>query len=201
MNNHVFQDPDLAELDRIWPLGRQLVVPDDGCVVVAGAYEGRYMSYLLELFPTAYLFGYEPQKAKFDMLNERIGKNPRVVLYDRGLGTAGRMTFLGNGGTDGASVASSAGKCVPARINDAVWEFGAYKNIDLLLLNIEGSEWPLIPYLLDELMHHRIRSMAIQFHPKYVSQERADQVIEYLLEYYARPYWDYPSWTYWQRRD
>jgi FkbM family methyltransferase len=201
--SHTFTDPDLAELDRIWPLGRQLVVPEHGDIIVVGAYEGRYMAYFRELFPTASLTGYEPQMAKFEVLKSRFANQLQVILFNAGLATAARSVHLGNWGTDGATVATTDDHAYGLKVKmwDAVEELSSHLSIDLLLLNCEGSEWPLIPYILDEMMHHRIRTMAIQFHPKYVSREREARVFEYLLEYYTRPYWDYPTWTYWQRRD
>jgi hypothetical protein len=188
-----FKDPDLAELDRIWPLGQQLVVPDKGTIVVAGAYEGRYMRYLRERFPTADIWGYEPQESKGF-------KDPKLCGY--GLATNNRTMMVSWVGTDGATlVGKPTPNQQPVRVWDAV-EVVALRNpeVSLAIFNMEGSEWAVLPYLLDEMMHHRIASMAIQFHPKYVSEGRANRVLSYLDEYYDRKYWDYPTWTHWVRR-
>jgi len=201
MSNHTFTDPDLAELDRIWPLGRQLVVPDDGTIVVAGAYEGRYLRYLSDLFPTAKVWGFEPQATAFLTAQERCKDNLNIRLFSFGLATSDRYIRIGNAGTDGASVATLAGKLEGAQFRDAVVMLNSTLPIDLLVLNAEGSEWALLPYLLDEMMHHRIRSMAIQFHPKYVSIERCNRVVSYIREYYTQAYFDWPHWCYFVRKD
>jgi len=201
-SQHVFSDPDLAELDRIWPLGRQLVVPEHGDIVVVGAYEGRYMTYLRDLFPTASLTGYEPQTAKFDILKSRFAGQQQVIVFNAGLATAARSVLLGNIGTDGATVATTSNHgYAKIKMWDAVEELSSHLSIDLLLMNCEGSEWPLIPYILDEMLHHRIRSMAIQFHPQYVSIERCNRVVSYIREYYTQEYFDWPNWCYFVRME
>ena len=115
---HTFTDPDLLELDRIWPLGQQLVVPENGTIIVAGAYEGRYMDYLSELFPTASIFGFEPQKVAWQTALNRLRGKPKVECFNYGLGTAKREMALGKIGTDGASVAESEGDCKSIYIMD-----------------------------------------------------------------------------------
>lgn len=193
-----FSCADLSELDEQWPLGKKLVVPESGTIVVAGAYRGRYLHYLSELFPTAGLFGYEPQKAAFHQAQRRVEK---AVVFNYGLGSASRSVTMGNTGTDGASVINPSGFRKLVELRDASEVLGVYPVIDLLVMNMEGYEWALIPYLLAEMMHHRIKSMAIQFHPEYVCPERAGRVFGELLWYYHHEnYWDYPTWTYWQRR-
>ena len=190
--NHVFTDPDLLELDRIWPLGQQLVVPEFGTIIVAGAYEGRYMHYLSKRFPKARVFGFEPQESKIDAAR-KYG-----TVYNYGLATANRSVSMGQSGTDGASIANLNGEVEFVEMRDAVEAIHLVaKTVDLAIFNMEGSEWALIPYLLDEMIHHRVKSMAIQFHPHYVSPEREIRVLKYLDEYYERQYYDYPIWTYW----
>lgn len=109
--------------------------------------------------------------------------------------------LLGQSGTDGASVGDAIGNLELVKMRDAVEVIhGLGPPVDLAVLNMEGGEWPLIPYLLDNLMHHRIASMAIQWHPKYVSNARACRVTDYLGEYYTVGYNDFPTWTHWTRK-
>lgn len=202
---HTFTDSDLIELDRIWPLGQQLVVPENGTIVVAGAYEGRYLHYLAEMFPTVQLLGYEPQR-QFTM-NAAVGRllpyMNRINISHAGLATAKRLVRVGNYGTDGCSVLATTGQRHTLPMLDVVEALGAGigKFIDLLVLNCEGSEWALLPYMMDEMMHHNIRSMAIQFHPEYVSEVHKYRVLEYVSEYYKNTFQCHGCWTYWQRKE
>lgn len=197
---HTFTDPDLIELDRIWPLGQLLEVPEHGSIVVAGAYHGRYIHYLNEMFPTAGIVGYEPQREAFHKCRERFLLNSFVVIKGDGLGTANREVYLGRVGSDGASLMEVDGPVYRVQILDSVQELQRRPDpIDLFLMNMEGSEWALIPYLLGEMMYHRIRTLAIQFHTEYVSHERSQRVISYLSEYYNNTF-NCPGWTYWERK-
>jgi FkbM family methyltransferase len=177
-------------------------VPENGTIVVAGAYKGRYLHYLSEMFPTAWLYGYEPQKEAFMEAKSRLGD--KAHLFNKGLSTSERMAAVGSYGTDGCSALSNKGARNILEMFDAVEALDvsilAFRvSIDLLILNCEGSEWALIPYLMIEMMHHRIASMAIQFHPEYVSPQRAARVRDYLSEYYSKTYEDTNNWTYWKR--
>jgi len=196
---HIFTDPDLIGLDRIWPLGQQLTVPENGTIVVAGAYEGRYVHYLSEMFPTAYIHGYEPQDEARSMAEKRLKGRNRVRFSRYALGTANRSMSLGKQGTDGASFMENLGKAGMITVLDAVDVLHGLPPVDLLVLNAEGSEWSLLPYLMDEMMQHRIKSLAIQFHPGYVSTARAEEVLLKLRQYYAEKSGTYPSWTLWER--
>lgn len=196
---HTYTDPDLAELDRIWPIGQMLEAPKDfSVIVVAGAYKGRYIAYLSEMFSQAQFVGYEPQQDAYESLVLRFATSKRVQIIKAGLGTGNRQVAMGKSGTDGASVLSTSGKTTWVKLFDAIEAMPAY--IDLLVLNMEGYEWALLPYLLNEMMHHRIASLAIQFHYDYVSTQAANRVIEQLSEYYHCPYSDENHWTYWRKK-
>lgn len=194
---HTFTDPDLIELDRIWPIGQILEVCNGGNIAVAGAYKGRYLHYLSEMFPNAFLLGYEPQKEACLECTMRFARNPKVRVYSYGLATANRGLGIGKHGTDGASILSRSGKVEMILVRDAVDSLPSH--VELLVLNMEGYEWVLLPYLMNEAMHHRIRSMAIQFHPEYVSSAAKNRVLTQLSENYQPEYKDNNNWTYWRR--
>lgn len=195
---HDFTEPDLAELDRIWPIGQMLAVSDKGAIIVAGAYEGRYIAYLHEMFPMAEIHGFEPQEHAFLVASKRAPA--RVTLYCSGLATKERRMQMGHSNTDSASVLVHAGHLQDVSMIDAVEAIQSIPPIDLFVMNMEGYEWALIPYLLDEMMHHRIKSLAIQFHADYVSLQRAQRVRDYLGEYYTLAFADTNNWTLWERK-
>jgi hypothetical protein len=198
---HIFTEPDLIALDNIWPLGQRLDVSDGGTIVVAGAYEGRYIHYLNEMFPAAHIVGYEPQYDPFIKSCERFNSNKQVEIRNYGLTTCERDTELGLAGTDGASAVCFRGQNEMVHMANIVEELQIQAHeIDLFVINMEGSEWAVVPYVLDEMMHHRIKSMAVQFHHDYVSVGRAARVKNYLREYYDLDYEDTNNWTLWKRK-
>ena len=189
------------ELDKIWPIGQMLSVATGATIVVAGAYRGRYIHYLNEMFPTAHIVGYEPQYAEFEKLENRFMGNEQIEIRNYGLTTSDRDVALGLAGTDGASAVIFRGQNETVHMANVVEELQIQAHeLALFLMNMEGSEWAVIPYLLDEMMHHRIKSMAVQFHPDYVSAGRAIRVKEYMREYYNLVYEDTNNWTLWERK-
>jgi len=193
--SHVFQDPDLAELDRIWPLGRQLVVPDGGKVLVAGAYKGRYMDYVCSRYNPRLVIGYEPRKSAAEIAALRLSKyGDKVRVMSQGIGVHDCWVMMA-GADDGFHFSGFSGE-VDARLN----EIGRILSepVDLFICNIENFEAFLLPYLIGSDLLEKIKSLAIQFHEAIPNRRIWDK----LEKYYGRPvYDDYPIWCYFVRKD
>lgn len=199
---HEFTDPDLLALDEIWPIGQQLVSRQHGAIIVAGAYKGRYIRYCADRFPDVKITGYEPQTEIFNELYQGLKHNQNIKLVNGGLGTANRRCTIFDAGTDGASFLSLKGKSTFAHMHDAVERVHADAVdgvIDAMILNMEGYEYALLPYLMGEMMSRRILSLAVQFHPDYVSIGHALRVQDLLHENYRLIYSDTNNWTHWVR--
>lgn len=185
------READLDELDRIWPLGKQLVVPDGGTVLVAGAYEGRYMHYVASRFKPGLIVGYEPQKEKAAIAKERLRGLNNVIVIDEGIGVHACNVAMERYGTDGCRVAEFTSKDM-VRLNsiDHVMD-GIGKPVDLFICNMEGYEVPLLAYLIATERIWEFTSLAVQFH----SRSKMDQMI---TDHFGRAvYNDYPTWCYW----
>lgn len=190
---------DFTELDRIWPLGQQLVVPENGVIFVAGAYHGRYCDYLSHRFPAASIYGFEPQRAAFNNAVIRCHSRPNVELFNFGIAITTSPQTLGDCHTDGASLLKDSGYRERCYFLDSptLRRFLGVEHIDLLLLNIEGYEWPLLKQWLSPSEHEieHYRSLAVQFHIGKESPSDGCDLIDGLTAYYGRPeYFDYPDW-------
>lgn len=182
---------DLDELDRIWPLGKQLVVPDGGTVLVAGAYEGRYMHYVETRFKPGLIIGYEPQKEKAAIASERLRSTKSIVIPE-GIGVHTCMVAMDQYGTDGCRIAQFTARDM-VRLNsiDHVLD-GIGKPVDLFICNMEGYEAPLLSYLLTMGRIKEIKSLAIQFHSE------KPRLFNALADHYGAPIYDeFPTWCYW----
>lgn len=193
-------DSDLDELDRIWPLGKKLVVPDGGTVLVAGAYEGRYMDYVATRFKPATVIGYEPQPDKAAIAEERLrSRHDRETfhVYDKALGIHDCFVSLTDRGTDGCQVSQSMLDDPRENIVGMIGiesVLDMYPQIDLFICNMEGYEIPLLSYLWAAAMLPEITSLAVQFHsPNLILPSM-------LTKLYGQPvYNDFPTWTYWKQ--
>lgn len=198
MNELPFTDSDLQALDAIWPIGRQLVIPDGSTVLIAGAYKGRYMHYIAELYPKAGLIlGFEPQKEVAQEAFWRTHKYQNCIVVGRALGTESRESVpMGEWGSDGCSLVSVHGKIglvSMVEFSEALKQH-RIKKLSCFICNMEGYEYELLPHIFRNNLHKQIDSIAVQFHPESALGEQTIRVA--LNEYYKRAIQS-PGWEYW----
>lgn len=141
-------------------------------VVEVGGYQGRWAREMAARYdPNLYIF--EPQAWAFDKCAEALKPYPRAHVYPYALGTKDGTFDLGNFGTDGCSFIKDAALCEALqwevgrgemRRIDQVFEELGLNRIDLLLMNIEGYEYELLPFMLERSIVERIRFLMAQFH-------------------------------------
>lgn len=192
-------DPDLQALDEIWPIGRQLVIPDGGIVVIAGAFKGRYMHYIAELYPAASkIWGFEPQLKAAEDAFWRTHRYQNCFVTGVALGAERNDAVpMGRWDTDGCSLVAFDGKVGKTKMIEFEEAMKRYKLdiIDCFICNMEGYEYHLLPHIFKNKLHNRIKSMAIQFHPVMALGE--DTIKATLNEYYGEPIQS-PGWFYWR---
>lgn len=146
------------EWDRVaidWPL------TSDSVVVEVGGYKGRWALQIAERYHSK-LYVFEPQRWAYDVCCEVLGHQATVLHY--GLGTVNAIQPMERAGTDGCTFVT-AGPCsylgLLREIGEAFAELGIL-SIDLLLMNIEGYEYTLLPHMLERgILPKRLM---IQFH-------------------------------------
>lgn len=136
-----------------WPLDRSSVV------VEVGGYKGRWALQIAERYgPRLYVF--EPQPWAAAVCREVLGD--RAVVLNFGLGTESRYQVMGRFGTDGCTFAEVGTHM--ASLTEVSEAFASLDiaHIDLMLMNIEGYEYALIPHMLDRgILPDRLM---VQFH-------------------------------------
>lgn len=128
---------DQAALD--WPLDSSSVV------VEVGGYKGRWALQIVERYaPRLYVF--EPQPWAYATCKAVL--RDRATIRPYGLGTTSGIFAMGDWETDGCSFAK-AGEHVGRleEIGQAFADLGI-THIDLMLMNIEGYEYTLIPHMI-----------------------------------------------------
>lgn len=131
-------------------------------VMELGGFNGRWCSEIARRYNPR-LYVYEPQLWAYHNLIELLdGYNARVTNV--GLGTQYAQLPMGEYGTDGCSF-------LPAgRVQDMGWMREWYAelealhltHIDLLLINIEGYEFVLLPHIMPWLTN--VKWLMVQFH-------------------------------------
>lgn len=140
---------DVRALD--WPLTR------DSVVVEVGGYVGRWALQIAERYaPRLYVF--EPQPWAAATCRAVLGN--RATVLDYALGVEDGPALMDKWGTDGCTLEGDGDHLVAVR--EAGAALAPLGPIDLMLVNIEGYEYTLIPHLLARGI--RPRRLMVQLH-------------------------------------
>lgn len=136
-----------------WPLTRKSVV------VEVGGFKGRWALQIVEKFqPRLYVF--EPQQWAALVCAEILGKYTTTLAY--GLGVRDEQVSMGGWETDGCSVLKQGDGWGELREIGAAFKALRIKHVDLMLMNIEGYEYQLIPHMLAQKIYPA--RLMVQFH-------------------------------------
>lgn len=200
---------DLADLAKEWPMVFMFDLPPEANIVVVGAYEGKVMSLLSWIYPDYdWIHGFEPQLSKFNeaIMRYQFTRNLRFYHYGIGTDKTPSQLRLDDPGTVNASAIHERTDEPNATFYDAklVLCEPMFKTIDLLVMNVEGYEYNLLPYFHATGIIHRVQRLAVQFHPQYKEQAKHTIPLRMLFDSmevtHGKPVVDqYPQWVYWKK--
>lgn len=178
-----------------WPINA------DSIVWEIGGYEGRWAAQIAEKFdPTIEIF--EPQTWAFNKLAQRFWGKEKVRLHPYGLWIDSAVLPMSHYETDGASLMNEGGLTADGVFEDIFGILKAEPNdIDLALMNIEGAEFILIPYMVGLGLMKRFRYFWCQFHTFADPSGRRKGEIYNGVQLTHRVIWDfYPTAVAWERK-
>ena len=113
-----------------------------------GGFEGKFTEKILNEFDCkSYIF--EPHPVYFKILKDKYIKNENVKVFEYGLGKINQKLYLTDESSGSRIVDYKAEYKISIKdINEVIDVLGIVK-IDLLKLNIEGSEYELLDHLID----------------------------------------------------
>ena len=177
-----------------WPIDENSVVWE------IGGYKGRWAIQMAEKFnPTIHFF--EPMTWAINQAGVAL-QNYKVTLHNIALWTHGGEMSIGDYGRDGASLLKPDNKdqrdVLVCDVEEAMHRFGP---VDVCLMNIEGGEFVLLPYMIGmDLMKH-IKYFWAQFHLFVPNSDRKLKTIRNMLSRTHDLLWDCGSTAMaWKRR-
>lgn len=165
-------DPDMDQLLTDWPLAAHLDLAEGATVIVAGAYEGKAIQLLKDLYPGIMVYGFDPQAWAIAAARERLeakASDDGWALFDFALGVGDGNQVMSEWHTDAASFIEMGREPRDAG-HGRLREFGKVmleleiETIDLAVFNMEGYEYLLLPHLQQTGWLNAIRRLAIQWH-------------------------------------
>ena len=182
--------------------------------MVLGAFRGKLMEFMLQRFPEMdYIVGYEPQRWAAEEAQEHLSRYPmrrwQVKPYglDTSLNGYPMQRLMGEWGTDGCSLVDMSRVHGHGDFMGIARELVDAEPWDLLIMNIEGYEWALLPYLLEvppggyivRPLSDHIKALCVQFHT-HGETRPTRTLLEAVEDEYGPPaYNDFPSWVYWNK--
>lgn len=175
-----------------WPIDEHATVWE------IGGFEGRWASQISEKF-NPWIRIFEPTRWGFGKCSARFLGNEKVEVNHYGLWVMDASLPVYNPGNDGASLLMSHVTSEVCPFHDIYTEL--QDEVDLCLMNVEGSEYILLPYLIGNHSMPNFRFFWCQFHPfADPTGERFLRIHEGLKRTH-RMIWDfYPSAVAWERK-
>jgi len=176
-----------CEVNEFFKDGRQesfydnLNLNKDSVVFVIGAYKGISIEKLDSKYGCQ-IYGFEPIKEFYNYSVKKFANKKNINLFNYGLGSEDKIIKLYING-DATSEFLKKGEPEDCKIIDFMkfLDLHPMRNIDLMEMNIEGGEFDLVPYLINNNIIPRIDWLFIQYHCR--SQKNTDIINEYHLEF------------------
>ena len=166
-----------------------------------GGYKGDYSQDIISHFnPNIYIF--EPDNEFYEILNKRFIKNEKVKIYNAAVSDKTEYLMLNRDGESssiGNSLGSTKIKVKGILLSDFIKNNNIQK-IDLLNMNIEGSEYVVLKELIKNNQINKIESIQIQFHRNKIFYRLKRKVIHFFLKKTHKLIWSYDFvWERWDK--
>lgn len=159
----------------------------DSVVFELGGYTGGWSEKICDKY-ACNLFVFEPVNYLYKMLLSKFKGKNNVRVFNYGiLGRNDKLNITMS--NDGSSFYSSGESVQEADVKkiDDVLSFLSIQHVDLIQINIEGSEYALLDYMIDADLVSLFRYIQIQFHKNVPDAEiRRDRIVRGLEKTHAR---------------
>jgi FkbM family methyltransferase len=172
----------------------------DSIVFDVGGYEGSWTADIVRKF-SCNVHVFEPVGSFADRIENRFLDNPKIKLHRFGLGGQTRKDRMIIAADSSSIFGEGEGEEVLIVAAAEFIEKNGIKGIDLMKINIEGSEYELLEHLIQTGLISRIDNMQIQFHdivPR--ASERMGQIQQALRRTHYITYQYEFVWENWRKR-
>ena len=173
---------------------------EDSIIMDLGGYTGVWIQQMVDKYnPNVYVI--EPLPEFYNKLEERFKDNSKVTLKNVGVGTEnGDGVIYING--DGSSSNNIGGEAVTIQLEtmETLLNEWGLESVDLLQVNIEGDEYPLLEQIIENGVINKFKNIQIQFHLGVENEVvRRDQINKGLINNGFKNKFNYPfvweGWT------
>jgi FkbM family methyltransferase len=172
-------------------------------VIDVGGYLGDFASDIHEKYGCL-VYVFEPDIRFFTQCKKRFSSNSKVRVFNYGLSSRNAELVLSDD-ADGSSFSNfegnNKGNLAKVRKLSEVIEELDIKSVDLLKVNIEGDEYPLLNHIIAEGLLPQIQNIQVQFHEFIKDAEKKRSSILSEMEKTHQQTWCYTFvWENWSRK-
>lgn len=165
----------------------------DSIVFDIGGYVGDFAEKISKKFGCKiYLF--EPSQSFYKKCLERFKDNKNILCFNYGVGDLNGDFILSNDNEASSTkrkISDKEGEKIKIKkISDIIEELKV-NNIDLMKINIEGGEYDLLPFLINENLILKINNIQVQFHNFVPNAVKKREEITNLLKNTHKNDWSY----------
>jgi FkbM family methyltransferase len=177
----------------------------DSVVIDVGAFTGSWAQHMVDRYDPV-IYAFEPNPKSFAALAQKASGNPKLHPLQYGLGDEDMtvdFTLKGLGSSMCEERSDHAGVeriQVDIAAVDRVWEELNLGRVDLMKINIEGAEFPLLERMIEADLLGNVDCFLIQFHEWHPGAYKNRRRIRRELSRTHRLEWDYYFvWEKWVR--
>lgn len=173
---------------------------ENSTVFDVGGFKGDFTYKIYNKF-NCNIYVFEPVKSFYENLINRFGDNNKIKIFNFGLGSKTENLNIHVDG-DATSTYTQNGTLEEIKIVNIIDFIKKEKvdNIDLLKLNIEGEEFPLLEKLIKSKELNKINNIQVQFHEFMENSKKRRKNIRKKLSNYFINEWSFEFvWESWKK--
>jgi FkbM family methyltransferase len=172
---------------------------ENSIVMDLGGYTGVWAKQIIDKYnPNMYII--EPVPDFYNQMVSKFSNNNKVKLLNIAVGCENKNNVIYiNGDSTSANLTNGKSIDVKFKTIDTILNENNLSQVDLIQINIEGDEYPLLEYMLNNGSINRFKNIQIQFHLGIEGDiKRRDKIREGLINNGFKINFDYPFvWESW----
>ena len=173
---------------------------EDSIIIDLGGYTGVWAEQIIKKYnPNVYII--EPVTEFYETMVSKFSNNSKVRLMNVAAGIEDKHGTIFLQG-DGTSSNLNTGESIKVEFNtiDTILDKWDLDEVDLMQINIEGDEYPVLEHMLKTGSINKFKNIQIQFHFIGDYTTRRDKIREGLIKNGFKNKFDYPFvWESWYK--
>ncbi len=149
---------------------------EDSVVFDVGGFHGEWASCIYAKYSCSILI-FEPVREYYNIILNKFHLDHGVTIFNFGLGTKDQKITIGVTGSSTSVFNTTAERMEEVRIIDILPTLSYIPKIDLIKINIEGAEYDLLDYIIENGLQTKLVNIQVQFHMNVEDYENRRQRI------------------------